>query len=267
MNFACPLRRDRRLTTGKLGTDQRAMPLQLPTYSSQEGLCGPPKTAQAADGGQTDTVLLLTAAADRVETRGFYREEPVGKKSAEQRDPKFILTIVAIFFMAAILVVLVLLVLQMRENAKLASYAASVPEDQRTRVEYATEGVTVVNDPNALQKAVDEMMNAPDKPIALEYQNDATSSDGQNFDCYIANSTDNSLDAFFTIATDGSMSDVLYVSGLLRPGQALEKIKLDRALEPGIHTVCVGISLVDEVDGEQVVDRQMVYNMTFHVNS
>ena len=194
-------------------------------------------------------------------------DKPASRWKTGAVDTKMVLVIVAIFFMAAILVVLMVLVLTMRKNAELASYVSSVPADQRQRVEYATEGVTIVDDADALQRAVDEMMNEDSKPVALYYQNDAFSSDGQNFTCLIGNSADNPMDAFFTIATTGTMDDVVFVSGLLRPGQALEKISLDRALEPGDHEMNVGISLVDEVDGQQVVDRQLVFAVTFHVSS
>lgn len=193
-------------------------------------------------------------------------DKPATRRNAGTVDTKMVLVIVAIFFMAAILVTLMILVLTLRKNAENASYVSSVSENQRQRVEYATEGVTVVDDANALQKAVDELMSEPNDPIALLYENDAWSHDGQNFDCYIANSYDNDLDAFFTIATDVEMKDIVYVSGLLRPGQALEKISLERSLEQGDYTLFVGISLVREENGEQVLDRQLVYNVDFHVS-
>lgn len=178
-------------------------------------------------------------------------------------DSKMVLVIVAIFFMAAILVALVVLVMTMRENQRLAAYQ---PSTQVTdRIEYATEGVTAM-DENALQKAVDDMMNADDKAIGLFYQNDAFSEDGENVTCYIGNSDMNDLPAYFVLATDGGMSDVIYTSGLLKPGQVLEKIKLDHPLESGHHTVFVALTLVDEVDGQQVIDGQTVYTMDFHVS-
>lgn len=190
-------------------------------------------------------------------------DKQASRRNAGAVDTKMVLVIVAIFFMAAILVTLMVLVLTMRENQRLAAYQPSTKV--MDRVEYATEGVTVA-DEDALQRAVDEMMNREDKAIGLFYQNDAFSGDGENFTCYIGNSDMNELPAFFTIATDGTMEDVVYTSGLLKPGQVLEKIKLDRPLESGNHTVFVAITLLDEVDGEQIIDRQMIYNMDFHVS-
>ena len=187
-------------------------------------------------------------------------------KANEKRDSRVILTVAVIFLLVAVLVVMILLLLQMRSNSTQSGYAASVTDAERTgRVQYATEGVTIVDDQNAIQKAAEEIFNAPDDTIGLTYKNDAYSSDGQNFDCLIANSDMNTYDAFFTICADDAMTDELYVSGLLRPGQAFEKIRLEHPLESGNHTVYVTIALVDEVDGEQTIVNHMTYTMDFHV--
>lgn len=67
------------------------------------------------------------------------------------------------------------------------------------KIGYATEA-TVLLDQNSLQAAMDEAMaNAKDGNIGLYYQNDATSSDGTNFDCFIGNSNSNIYDMFLTI--------------------------------------------------------------------
>lgn len=188
-------------------------------------------------------------------------------KENGKRDSRVILTVAVIFLLAAVLVVMVLLLLQMRNNSAQSGYAASVTEADRVgRVAYATEGVTVVDDQNAIQKAAEEIYNAPDDGIGLKYQNDAFSSDGENFTCMLANSELNAYDAFFTICANAEMTDELFVSGLLRPGQAFEKIRLEHPLESGDHTVYVTIALVDEVDGEQVVVNHMTYTMDFHVS-
>lgn len=187
-------------------------------------------------------------------------------KTNEKSDSRVILTVAVIFLLVAVLVVMVLLLFQLRENSAQSDYAASVTNAERTgRVAYATEGVTVVDDQNAIQRAAEEIFNAPDDTIGLKYKNDAYSLDGENFDCLMANSDMNRYDAFFTICADDAMTDELYVSGLLRPGQAFEKIRLERPLESGNHTVYVTINLVDEIDGEQVIVNHMAYTMDFHV--
>lgn len=188
-------------------------------------------------------------------------------KTKETRDSRVILTVAVIFLLTAVLVVMILLLLQMRSNSAQSDYAKSVSgSDRLGRVEYATEGVTVVNDENAVQRAAEEIFNAPDEAVGLKYQNDAFSEDGVHFTCLIANSELNVHDAFFTICADREMTDELYVSGLLRPGQAFEKIALEHPLESGDHTVYVTIALMDEIDGEQTVVNHVTYTMDFHVS-
>jgi protein involved in sex pheromone biosynthesis len=133
------------------------------------------------------------------------------------------------------------------------------------RIGYA-EGVTVVDDANALQKQYDEMMEAAKQPgMTLTYTNDAFSTDGLNFDCFISNDAQNTYDMFIAIYGDDAFTDELYLSQLLRPGTAFETIKLNHALTPGDNTVYVAYTQVEEVDGEQQVHAQNIVTMVFHV--
>lgn len=116
---------------------------------------------------------------------------------------------------------------------------------------------------DSLQAAMDDAM-ANSGNISLRYQNDAMSADGVNFDCYIANG--NGLDMFLAIYADAELTDQLFLSKLLRPGSGFDKLKLDRALDKGDHTVYVALTLVDtEEDGTQVIRGQVVHTMDFHV--
>jgi len=138
--------------------------------------------------------------------------------------------------------------------------------DNGFRVGYATEGVTVVDDPNALQKAVDEMYEKSQRQgMTLSYTNDAYSTDGVTFDCYLANHPDNDYDMFVAIYADEEYTDELYLSQLLRPGTAFNEIKLERALTPGDHTVHAAYTLVEEADGQQSIHDQQLVTMVFHV--
>lgn len=185
-------------------------------------------------------------------------------KSKDTRSGTPILVVAIIFLLTALLVVMVLLLRQMKLTA---GYAPSVTNASETgRVAYATEGVTIVDDQDAMQRMAEEIYGAQDDGIGLKYQNDALSQDGTNFQCMIANSELNKNDAYFTICADSDLTDVLYVSGLLRPGEAFEKISLERALERGDHTVYVTIALVEDVDGQQSIVNHMTYTMDFHVS-
>ncbi len=133
------------------------------------------------------------------------------------------------------------------------------------KIGYAMEGVTTVEDPDALQKAVDEA-NEKAKAggmMTLEYKNDATSTDGENFECYIANAVENDYDMFIAIYGDNELTDELFVSQLLRPGSAFETVKLNHALEEGTHRVNVAFTQVEE--DLETIHAQLMVTMDFHV--
>ena len=137
-------------------------------------------------------------------------------------------------------------------------------EDSKPKIAYA-EGVTVVDDPAALQKKVDEMVEkAKEGFIALEFKNNARSTDGINFVCYLANAEKNTKDAFFTIYADTGLTDELFLSGLLRPGTAFNNITLNHELPKGTHTVYVVQTQVEE--DLETICGQMSFTMDFTVS-
>jgi len=168
------------------------------------------------------------------------------------------MTIVIALLCALLVVMVVAIVFLLRRPAQGEPPAASGP-----KIGYATEGVTAVEDPEALQKAVDEMMETPPNAMTLEYRNDATSTDGENFECYIANAVENDYDMFIAIYGDNEMSDELFVSQLLRPGSAFETLKLNHSLEEGTHRVNVAFTQVEE--DLETIHAQLVVTMDFHV--
>ena len=137
-------------------------------------------------------------------------------------------------------------------------------ENSGLKIGYATEGVTATEDEDALQAAVDEMLEkAKEGNIALEFKNVATSNDGVNFNIYLANSELNSYDMFIAIYGDNTLQDQLFLSGLLRPGTAFRTITLDHALEPGTHTVYVVHTQMEE--DLETIHAQVVITMEFVV--
>ena len=133
------------------------------------------------------------------------------------------------------------------------------------KIGYA-EGVTVVEDPDALQKAVDEMYaKAAEGGVGLEYKNDAFSTDGTNFECYIANAASNKYDMYIQIFADDALTDELYLSQLLRPGTAFDKLELEHSLDAGDHRVYVAFTQVEE--DLSTIHAQVMVTMDFHVNA
>lgn len=149
----------------------------------------------------------------------------------------------------------------------LAGCARTVEEPQNTggfKIGYA-EGVTVTENPNALQDTFDEMVEkAKEGYITLEFKNTARSTDGLNFSCYLANADKNTKDAFFAIYADSALTDELYLSGLLRPGTAFDQLTLNHDLPKGTNTVYVVQTQVEE--DLETICGQMSFTMDFVVS-
>ncbi|MBQ9493557.1 MAG: hypothetical protein IJR54_07495 [Oscillibacter sp.] len=146
---------------------------------------------------------------------------------------------------------------------------AEAPPAERTgtgglRIGYE-EDLTVVEDPDTLQKAVDRAIEQSREGVGLEYKNDAYSSNGTDFICYIANAESNQYDMFIAIYGDEAFTDELFLSKLMRPGQAFDHVTLSHPLDPGSHTVYVAFTQVEELDGEQAIHAQVLVTMNFTV--
>lgn len=149
----------------------------------------------------------------------------------------------------------------------LRSSSTNIDDEGVPKIGYSTEA-KVMLDQDSLQAAFDEALrNAEDGYVGLKYQNDAYSTNGTDFECYIANSESNIYDMFLTIYADVELTDQIFLSGLVPPGSGFENITLDHALDPGDHTVYVALTQVDtdEETGEQVIKNQAMHTIEFHV--
>lgn len=164
---------------------------------------------------------------------------------------------------ALLVVVILLLAVVLAVVLTRGQEPADIPDNGTPKIAYA-EGVTAVEDPDALQKAVNEMYaKAAEGTVALEYKNDAFSTDGTNFSCYIANSVDNKYDMYLQIFADQELTDQLLLTGLVRPGSAFDNITLEHALDPGTHRVYVAYTQVEE--DLETIHAQVFVTMDFHV--
>jgi len=128
------------------------------------------------------------------------------------------------------------------------------------RIGYATAGV-VATDEETLQDAVDRVNEQANQPgVALEYKDLMVSEDGQNFTCFIGNSANNAYDMFITIYADQALTDELFLSELIRPGERFEQVTFSRKLEPGDYT---GYVVYTQVADEQEADKS-TYIQTIH---
>ncbi len=107
----------------------------------------------------------------------------------------------------------------------------------------------------------------PKGRIALRYNYQARSTDGTNFTCKLGNDESNQYDLYFDLYADAALTDQLYLSGLLRPGTALEEITLNHALPEGTNTVYVSFNQVDtDEEGNQSLLSQTLVTVDFIVS-
>jgi hypothetical protein len=140
-------------------------------------------------------------------------------------------------------------------------------KDDDSVIGYSTDAQVLVTQED-IDKAMEEALaNADNGDIALSYKNDAFSTDGTNFECYIINSEYNTYDMYLTIYADAQLTDELFLSQLVPPGSGFENITLEHPLEDGDHTVYVGLTQVakDEETGVESIVNQVIYTMVFHV--
>ncbi len=138
--------------------------------------------------------------------------------------------------------------------------AQSVDPSEDNKLKFATEGVTAI-DQEGLQKAVDEMMEEPEKAVSLYYTGSASSSNGTDFTCYLGNSPANEYNAFYALYADAELTDMIFLSDLLRPGEAFQSITLEHALPKGTTVVYCALTLVE--DDLETIHNQMIFTVDF----
>lgn len=106
-------------------------------------------------------------------------------------------------------------------------------------------------DDNAVVLNPDEQQNGDIKEvddglISLSHKNQAFSSDGKNFDCFIKNNVDNKYDLYIAIYKDQTAKEQLYLSGLIPPGSGLDKFTSEIKLDNGEYNALLVVTQVEE---------------------
>jgi len=163
-----------------------------------------------------------------------------------------------------ILLVLILLVAVVGVAAfvlRSGQSAQSVDPSQDNKLKFATDGITAI-DEEGLQKAVDEMEEKSKETVGLYYSGSASSSNGTDFTCYLGNSPSNQYNAFYTLYADAELTDLVFLSDLLRPGEAFQSITLEHALPKGTTMVYCALTLVE--DDLETIHNQIVFTVDFY---
>lgn len=141
------------------------------------------------------------------------------------------------------------------------------PEEEESSgnpVLHYAEGTTVIDDDDKLQDKVDEALDKASQSMVVSYKGDAFSEDGKTVSCYIANSDANPLDMYIGIYKGDELEDQLFLSGLMRPGQAYEEIELEKTLPKGDHECTLLMTQVE--DDHATIHGQVALGITIHVS-
>ena len=136
--------------------------------------------------------------------------------------------------------------------------------DTGLQIGYASEGVTVLDEADAQQQAINDLLRGG-PGLSIDYKGDAYSVNGKDFECYIGNSDVNTEDMYIQICTDASMTDTVFLSQLIRPGYAFRTITLDREFPNGDYTFYVCFTTVNNENGEVAITGQTTVAVDFHV--
>lgn len=168
---------------------------------------------------------------------------PESEKNEKKQKNKKVLLCMAVFMLlcAALVLLLCRLLFPEKESAE---------KEAGNGLEY--ESNVVLDDQDELQKAVDALYEKAAKgQMALEMQTQASSKDGSQFTCYLANAKKNTYDMYMVLYLDDTQEEI-YRSGLIPVGGRLEEFTISQTLEAGNHEATLVYNQVEE-------DRQTVH--------
>lgn len=104
----------------------------------------------------------------------------------------------------------------------------------------------IVDDADSLQNAVDSLYEqVKEGHMVLEMKTMATSTDGTNFTCTLANAKENKYDMFMALYLDETQEEI-YRSGLIPLGGKIEEFTTTKELVSGTHEATLVFNQVEE---------------------
>jgi hypothetical protein len=182
------------------------------------------------------------------------------KKKKKLRVGRLVLFLVLIL----VIVALVGAVLYLTLGKKGSGGSSENPTEATTEARVLGYESGVVTSGDSLQSKVDEMYSkAAEGYAGLEYQNIITSTDGEHFTCYIANSLTNRYDMFVAIYVGDDLTNELYLSGLIPIGSAMDSFTGEKKLSSGTYN---GTIVMTQVESDNAtMHAQVSYAVTITV--
>ncbi len=108
------------------------------------------------------------------------------------------------------------------------------------------QGIIAIDQKTLQEKYNEALQKTKDGYISLLFNNWAESEDGVNFKCSLGNSAKNKYDMYLDMYLDNTLSQRVFVTGLIPPGSAIKEFKSEVELEPGTYEAVLVLTQVDE---------------------
>lgn len=182
------------------------------------------------------------------------------KAKTEQKKKNLLLPITAASLGVILLAGLVVgVVLENAEDSRKPSNTLQYLVDGK--LEY--DNGAIVFDKDQQQGASDLYQEVEDGYISLSHKNQAYSTDGENYACYINNNPDNKYDIYVTVYNNQNADEMLYISGLIPPGSGIDHFKSEVKLDPGEYDALLVVTQVED-DHETIRGGQLF--LALHLN-
>lgn len=153
---------------------------------------------------------------------------------AEKEKKKNVLVPILIVVLIVVIVAAAVIVLKLLNK-----------EDDTTSLNYTSEN-GIGYELNATVLTSGDVAVSQPEGVAIRFKPAASSTDGENFACEIANSYANKLDMYIDIYLDASYEDEIYLSGLMRPGEGITSFKTNRVMSKGTYDVVLVATTVED---------------------
>lgn len=182
-------------------------------------------------------------------------------KTNEEKK-KFLILIIIIGAVIILLLVLVVGVLIENEsNSGKPSNTLQYLENGKLKYDEAA----IVLDKDSQQDVNEVHQKIEDGYISLAHKNQAYSTDGESFDCYINNNADNKYDFYVTVYNNQNADEMLYISGLIPPGSGIDHLKSEVKLDSGEYDALLVITQVED-DHETIHGGQLFLALRLNVS-
>lgn len=138
---------------------------------------------------------------------------------------------------------------------------APLPGEDGFKIQY--DGAAVALDEDSLRRQMEDAIKAAEGTMALKYSNEAHSTDGTNFSCYIGNSAANEYDMYVNIYLDEELTQQVLLTGLIPPGSGIQDFESEIPLEPGIYNTVLVLTQVE--DDHATIHAQVMVTLTLSV--